>query len=200
MKVNRLHIRMVGLMLFIVLFSWLLIIVLDLRVNAVSPAEEPVVKEVQSRQIEVKATYNVPLEDDLQFFIIHLCEKHHIEPAVVMAIIDAESDFDANAIGDSGNSLGLMQIQPRWHQERMDKLGVTDLLQPKQNIAVGVDYLAELLDYYDGNLEKALIAYNAGQLGAFNHYFSQGIYSNEYSEEILGNIEILTEGMITNVQ
>ena len=81
----------------------------------------------------------------------------------------------------------------------MDKLGVTDLLNARQNIAVGVDYLAELLDHYDGNMEKALMAYNAGQLGAYNHYFSQGVYSNDYSAEVLENIEILTEGMITLV-
>ena len=199
MKVNRMHFRMIGFMLFIVLFSWLLIIVLNLRANAASPAEEPAVMTVQARQVEVKALYPVPLDQELQFFIIQLCEKHHIDPAVVISIIDAESDFDANAIGDGGNSFGLMQIQARWHEERMDKLGATDLLNPKQNIAVGVDYLAELLDYYNGNLEKALMAYNAGQLGAYNHFFSKGIYSNDYSTEVLEEIEILTEGMVTVV-
>lgn len=200
MKVNRMHIRMIGFMLFIVLFSWLLIIVLNLRANAVSPAEEPKARTVQApATVEVKAYYNVPLDQELQFYIIQLCERHHIDAAVVISIIDAESDFDANAIGDGGNSFGLMQIQARWHEERMDKLGVTDLLNPKQNIAVGVDYLAELLDYYNGNLEKALMAYNAGQLGAYNHFFSKGIYSNDYSTEVLEEIEILTEGMVTVV-
>jgi len=200
MKVNSLYIRMVGLMVFIVLFSWLLIIVLNLRVNAVSPEAEPA-RAIQAEQapatVEVKAIYTVPLDQELQFFIIRLCEKHHIDPAVVISMIGAESDFDANAIGDGGNSFGLMQIQARWHEERMDKLGITDLLKPKQNIAVGVDYLAELLDYYNGNLEKALMAYNAGQLGAYENYFSKGIHSNDYSKEVLENIENLTEGMIT---
>ena len=184
------------LIVFVVLFSWLLIIVLDLRVNAESPVEAVKARIIQAEQVEMKATYNVPLDDELQLFIINLCEEHHIDPAVVISIIDAESDFDADAIGDNGASFGLMQIQARWHRERMDKLGVTNLLDPYQNVKVGVDYLAELLDSYDGNVAKALIAYNAGQLGAYKYYFSSGVYSNDYSEEVLAEIEPLTEGMI----
>lgn len=198
MKTLKMAIRAVGLFMFIVLFSWLLIIVLDLRVNAESP-KEPAEKLVRPRQVEMKATYDVPLDDELQFFIINVCEEHHIDPAVVMAVIDTESDFDADAVGDNGASFGLMQIQERWHRERMDKLGVTNLLDPYQNVVVGVDYLVELLDYYDGNMAKALIAYNAGQLGAYKYYFSSGVYSNDYSAEVLAEIENLTEGMTTHV-
>lgn len=145
---------------------------------------------------KTKSFFSVPLDYELQSFIIQLCEEHHIDPAVVIAMIDAESGFNASAIGDSGYAFGLMQIQQRWHLDRMDKLGVSNLLDPFQNVAVGIDYLAELIDYYNGNLEKALIAYNAGQLGAYNLYFCQGIYSNQYSSKILGNIENLTEGMV----
>lgn len=141
--------------------------------------------------------YDVPLDHGLQCFIISLCEEHHIDPAVVISVIETESNYDIDAVGDSGKALGLMQIQPRWHRQRMDKLGVTDLLNPYENVVVGVDYLSELLtDYYNGNLEKALIAYNAGVVGANDLYFSQGIYSNKYSREVLGEIENLTEGMI----
>lgn len=187
-------------MIFIVLFSWLLIFTM-LRVNAKSPVAESPVEPVKAKvvQVEMMATYNVPLDADLQFFIIQICEEHHIDPAVVISIIDAESDFDADAIGDKGASFGLMQIQARWHQERMDKLGVTNLLDPYQNVKVGVDYLVELLDSYDGDMTKALMAYNAGQLGAYKYYFSRGVYSNDYSEKVLAEIENLTEGMTTHV-
>lgn len=198
MMTLKMAIRAVGLFMFIVLFSWLLIIVLDFRVNAESP-KEPAEKLVRPRQVEMKATYDVPLDDELQFFIINVCEEHHIDPAVVMAVIDTESDFDADAVGDNGASFGLMQIQERWHRERMDKLGVTNLLDPYQNVTVGIDYLTELLDSYDGDMTKALMAYNAGQLGAYKYYFSYGVYSNDYSEEVLAEIENLTEGMTTHV-
>lgn len=197
MMTLKMAIRAVGLFVFIVLFSWLLIIVLDLRVNADSP-EEPAEKLVRPRQVEMKATYDVPLDDELQFFIVNVCEEHHIDPAVVMAVIDTESDFNADAIGDNGASFGLMQIQERWHRERMDKLGVTNLLDPYQNVVVGIDYLVELLESYDGDMTKALMAYNAGQLGAYNLYFSRGVYTNDYSAEVLAEIENLTEGMTTH--
>ena len=195
MMTFRMTVRAFGLMALIVLVGWLMIITLKLRVEAESPVEPVQTRTVMAEQVEMKATFNVPLDEDLQLFIIQECEEHHIDPAVVISIIDAESDFDADAIGDSGNSLGLMQIQPRWHQERMDKLGVTNLLDPYQNVSVGIDYLAELLDCYDGNMAKALMAYNAGQLGAYKYYFSSGVYSNDYSEEVLAEIENLTEGM-----
>lgn len=144
------------------------------------------------------AFYNVPLDHGLQCFIISLCEEHHIDPAVVVSMIRTESNYDIKAVGDNGKAFGLMQIQPKWHQDRMDKLGVTDLHNPYENVMVGVDYLHELLtDYYGGNLEKALIAYNAGVVGANKLYFSQGIYSNKYSKSVLGEIEKLTEGMVT---
>ena len=52
-------------------------------------------------------------------------------------------------------------MQPKWHQDRMDKHGVNDLLDPFQNVTVGMDYLFELLDEGKG-LEWALAAYNQG--------------------------------------
>ena len=118
-------------------------------------------------------------------------EQYGIDPAIVFAIIERESEFNAAAIGDGGKSYGLMQVQPRWHEERMDKHGVTDLTNPYQNVSVGIDYLAELTNKYDGNIEKALIAYNTGATGAHRDYFSKGIYSNEYSKDIISNSEKL---------
>ena len=142
---------------------------------------------------KTEAVYNVPLDHELQLFIIQLCEEHHIDPAIVIAMIDSESEFDSDAIGDSGAAFGLMQVQPKWHGERMDRLGVTDLLDPYQNVTVGIDYLAELIAL-DRGIEWALMCYNGG----FNHaneHSRLGIVS-EYASEVLGSIEKLTEGMI----
>lgn len=111
---------------------------------------------------ECRTYFDVPLSEDLQNHIFQLCEEKGIDPAIIVAMIDQESDFDASNIGDNGNSFGLMQIQPKWHSKRMDKLGCTDLLDPFQNVTVGVDYLCELLSRYDGDMAKALTAYNRG--------------------------------------
>ena len=77
-----------------------------------------------------------------------------------------------------------MQIQPRWHIERMDRLGVEDLLNPYQNISVGVDILAECIDRYDGDIGAALTAYNRGSY--------QGKVS-EYAEDVLERKERIEE-------
>lgn len=105
--------------------------------------------------------YNVNLPAEVQDCIIAECEKHGINPDIVIAQIKKESNFNPNNIGDGGNSFGLMQIQPRWHSKRMERLGCTDLFDPIQNVKVGIDYLAEKYREY-GDIGLALTAYNSG--------------------------------------
>lgn len=111
--------------------------------------------------------FDVPLDKDLQNHIMNICEERNIDPRVAFAMIKCESGFRAEATGDSGNSLGLMQIQPRWHYARMERLGCDNLLDPYQNVTVGLDLFGDLLKHY-GNVERALMAYNGG-----------GSYANE---------------------
>jgi soluble lytic murein transglycosylase-like protein len=110
---------------------------------------------------EVRLYYDVPLSTDLQDHIFRVCEEYEVDPAVVISIISRESRFKSDAMGDGGESYGLMQIKKKWHVERMKRLGVTDLLDPYQNVTVGIDLLAELLHYGD-SLEWALMCYNGG--------------------------------------
>lgn len=112
--------------------------------------------------------FDVPLEEKLQDHIFALCDESGIDPAIVVAIIDRESKFTADAIGDRGRSYGLMQIQPRWHEARMEKLGVTDLLDPYQNVTVGIDILGELVDS-GRSIEESLMIYNGGYALANKH-------------------------------
>lgn len=135
----------------------------ELEVITVEPVEtveeEPefaIVEEVDSVRY-----FDVPLDEGLQDHIFEVCEKYDVDPSVVVAIIRKESTFRDGRVGDNGRSYGLMQIQLKWHKERMVKLGCTDLLDPYQNITVGVDYLAELI-HKDKGLAWALMAYNGG--------------------------------------
>jgi soluble lytic murein transglycosylase-like protein len=117
--------------------------------------------------------FDVPLAHPVQEHIFAECEQYNIQPAIIVAMIHKESNYKPNNMGDNGNSFGLMQIQPRWHSKRMEKLNCTDLLDPYQNITVGVDYLAELLNRYDGDIAKALVAYNQGSYkGTVTQYAS----------------------------
>jgi hypothetical protein len=120
--------------------------------------------------------FDVPLSRDVQDHIFAECETHNIDPAVIVAQIYQESKFNTYALGDDGRSAGLMQIQAKHHLQRMITLGCTDLYDPYQNITVGIDILDELLDRYDGAMDKALVAYNRG---SYN-----GTVTN-YAKEIL---------------
>lgn len=154
----------------------------------VKPAE----KVAETGDFEPK-TWDVPLDYDLQIHITQLCEEANIEPELVLAVIEQESGWNADCIGDNGNSYGLMQVQERWHSGRMDKLGCDDLLDPYQNVTVGIDILAEKLDKYD-TAGEALTAYNAGDSGAYNLYFSKGIYASSYAAEVMATAEKLKAG------
>lgn len=134
--------------------------------------------------------YNVPLDAELQSHINELCDHYDVDMPLVLAIIGQESGYNPGLTGDGGNSIGLMQIQPKWHASRMDKLGVTDLADPYQNVTVGIDLLAELLN--DGGVEWAITAYNAGTAKAdFNREI--GVI-NEYTESVLLLREELING------
>lgn len=79
-------------------------------------------------------------------YINFVCEQKDICPELVQAIIETESNWDPEA--RNGDCVGLMQISEKWHQDRMERLGVTDLTDPYDNILVGVDYLQELTRRY----------------------------------------------------
>ena len=143
------------------------------------------------QKLTIRKYYDVPLSDELQDHIAKTCEKYHIDPAIVTAMIFKESNYRAYALGDSGKSYGLMQIQKRWQAERMEELGVDDLFDPFQNVTVGVDILAGHIEAYDGNVEMALVAYNMGGAGAKKNCFSKGVYSSKYSRAVLKKAEEL---------
>ena len=138
-------------------------------------------------------TWDVPLENDLQLFIADLCETVSIEPELVLAIIENESQWNPEAVGDGGRSFGLMQVQRWCHKDRMNRLGCDDLLDPYQNVLVGIDILAEKMAKYD-TIGEDLTAYNAGDYGAYVHYFSKGIYANDYAKEVMARAEELKAG------
>ena len=131
--------------------------------------------------------YDIPLSKELQDYTRKICEKYgNVDETLVYALIKQESNFRVNALGDSGKSKGLMQIQEMWHGKRMERLNVNSLMTAKGNIKVGVDILSEKIDKYN-DLGKALTAYNAGDGGAYKYYFSKGIYANDYAKKIIKN-------------
>jgi soluble lytic murein transglycosylase-like protein len=82
---------------------------------------------------------------------------YHLDPHMIRAVMQAESGFNAMAVSPVG-AIGLMQLMPAVAAE----LGVTDPLDPRQNIMAGSRYLRQLLDAHRGNVRLALASYNAG--------------------------------------
>jgi len=80
-----------------------------------------------------------------------------VSPTLIKSVIEVESGYDANAKSSKG-AMGLMQLMPGTAQD----LGVSDPWNPTENITAGTKYLSWLIRKYDGNLMKALAAYNAG--------------------------------------
>ena len=83
--------------------------------------------------------------------------RHKIDPALVKAIIMAESRYNHRAVSKKGAG-GLMQLMP--HTAKA--LGIRDIFNPEENIDGGVRYLKRLLNRFDGDTRLALAAYNAG--------------------------------------
>ena len=102
----------------------------------------------------------------------------------LMAIGQHESRFNPDTQGDGGDSLGVFQINTRWHTGRMEALGVTDLTDTAQCAAVALDYLRELVSRYgfEPESEALLMAYNMGPGGA-RKALNAGQTSTEYSRE-----------------
>ena len=156
------------------------------------PIEEPAEPvEIVIDELPEPETWDVPLEKDLQLFIADLCEEMSIEPELVLAMIEQESQWNPEAVGDGGNSLGLLQIQPRWHSGRMEKLDCENLLDPYDNVTVAIDILAEKMAA-DKGTEWALMAYNGGNAYA-NSLTAQGKVSG-YAKEVLAMAEELKAG------
>lgn len=148
-------------------------------IEVVSAACDEPIRERESPLFE-----SVPLDDGYKVYVIEKCADMGISPAVVFAMMYHESRYQADVIGDGGNSLGIMQVQPRWHGGRMAELGCGDLLDPYDNVTVALDYLGELLDRYDGDIMKALTAYNRG------HYNGE---ISQYAKAVMSEAERIGE-------
>ncbi len=83
---------------------------------------------------------------------------YDVEESLVKAIIKVESDFDPYAVSEDG-ARGLMQLMP----ETARLMGVRDVHDSYENILGGVKYLKYLLKKFNGNIQLALAAYNAGE-------------------------------------
>ena len=115
--------------------------------------------------------------------ISRAASRFGVDPALIRAVIHAESGFKPHAKSKAG-ALGLMQLMPDTAKE----MGVADPLSPDQNIEGGVRYLAWLMERQGGNITLATAAYNAGPGAVERH---RGIPPYAETETYVRRVRIL---------
>ena len=165
---------------------WLTVVAIVMGVVIPSINEEPKTALIAAKEPEIgRPEISDPLQDKLppskqdqplpimswnsaerhfQPMVIKAANRHEVDPAMVMAIIMAESSYNPKAISKKG-ARGLMQLMPTTARS----LGVKDSFNPEHNINAGVRYYKKLLNQFDGNVELALAAYNAGSRKVREH-------------------------------
>jgi hypothetical protein len=105
-----------------------------------------------------------PRGDDLRALAVSTARRHGLDPELVLAVVSVESAFRPGAVSAKG-AQGLMQLMPR----TAESLGVEDAFDPEQNLDGGTRHLGFLLSLYEGDVERALAAYNAGEGAVARH-------------------------------
>ena len=157
-------------------------------VKTTKTTKQPTKKQSSSSSTSTKLYTNIPLSARFQKYIDGKCKSYGISTNVVMGCIRVESNFQTQIMGDNGKAYGLMQVQKQWHKARMKKVGATNLLDPYDNVAVGIDYLAELYKIYNGNWHKALMAYNGGHAYC-KRRVRAGLVNSPYSRRVMNYAE-----------
>ena len=112
----------------------------------------------------VQTTTDYTSKSKIKELISRVSQKHGVDEKLVNALVKKESGFNPQAKSKVG-AMGLMQLMPATAKG----LGVTNPMDPEQNVEGGVKYLKSMLDKYNGNIILALAAYNAGP-GAVDKY------------------------------
>ena len=137
---------------------------------------------IYSAQAETGAE-KISTREQIKNIVFRAAKKHGVDEKLVNALIKQESGFNPNAKSKVG-AMGLMQLMPATAKG----LGVTNPMDPEQNVEGGVKYLKSMLNKYNGNLILALAAYNAGP-GAVDKYDGVPPYkeTQNYVKSILAN-------------
>jgi hypothetical protein len=161
-------------------------------ISHIAPSEipdEPAATALAAVETAVGSPGREPLEGRPFAELIETVSlKHGIDPALVHAVVEAESNYRPGAKSQVG-ARGLMQVMPATARD----LGVASaamLFDPQQNLEAGVKYLKWLLARFDGDLPNAIAAYNAGPAAVARY---RGVppfrETQDYVKKVLANFQ-----------
>ena len=157
--------------------------------------QEPVYIENVIREeviIEVKEEQTPLTEAELiASYIVEVSSIYKVDPYLIDSIVYHESRHIPSA--KNGNCLGLMQVCTTWHMDRAERLGVKDFYDPYGNLLLGVDYISELLNATDGDVELTLMLYNMNHKQAYSMRAKGEV--SWYASSVLKRVEDLKQGV-----
>jgi soluble lytic murein transglycosylase-like protein len=134
---------------------------------------------------EIMPQYDLPIEERLQVYIYVESQLNNVPYELVLAMIQLESEFQIDLVcynSKSNYDSGLMQVNScRWPE--LKEQGYTDLLDPYQNVEIGVKIIGDLIERY-GDETKDLQCYNQGENSAKKDW-DNGIIGSVYTRKVL---------------
>jgi hypothetical protein len=135
-----------------------------------------------STVMDYSQRYRIPADLAAKIYDIALAEG--IDPKVAYGLVDVESDFSHKAISPVG-ALGLTQLMPNTARFFQPGIQRADLFDPETNLRIGFRFLKELIAKYDGDVDRALTAYNRGPSVVDRVVSSGGDPANGYADAVM---------------
>jgi soluble lytic murein transglycosylase-like protein len=123
-----------------------------------SAAGAPNASDAKARRPRGRRADRVSIPVAFKKLVEEAARRYGVDPMLLHAVINAESGYNQEAVSPKG-ALGLMQLMPATAL----RFGVTNVLDPRENLKAGARYLSWLLKRFGGDLELALAGYNAGE-------------------------------------
>ena len=131
------------------------------------------------------------LPDLVQVFTFCLCKGNNIRYSLVLALIEAESGYHYDAVS-AANDIGYMQVNYKWHMDKMEGMKEKALYNPYVNIRIGIEYLSELQEIFSTEAGM-LTGYKYGPGGAMSRCFNDRTITSPYAEQIIARADEIDE-------
>lgn len=140
-----------------------------------------------SRGGSAKIYHNIPLSAELQRYAYNICKEEDVPFDLLIGLIQRESSFNPDAISKDGHDFGLCQVRDINFPKLTEELGITDFMNPKNNIRAAVHILSPYIKKYgDESMHLVLMCYNQGESGA-KESWKKNTYSTKYTWDIMKN-------------